>query len=35
MHDMEVTFSLAIALKSTKVKHIKFYVKEICHLLDL
>lgn len=35
MHDMEVTFSLAIALKSTKVKQIKFYVKEICHLLDL
>lgn len=35
MHDMEVTFSLATALKSTKVKHIKFYVKEICHLLDL
>ena len=35
MHDMEVTFSLAIALKSTKLKQIKFYVKEICHLLDL
>lgn len=35
MHDMEVTFSLAIALKSTKVKQIKFYVKEICHLLDI
>ena len=35
MHDMEVTFSLAIALKSTKVKQIKFYVKEICHLLHL
>lgn len=35
MHDMEVTFSLAIALKSIKVKHIKFYVKEICRLLDL
>lgn len=35
MRDMEVTFSLAIALKSIKVKHIKFYVKEICRLLDL
>ena len=35
MHDMEVTFSLAIALKSIKVKHNKFYVKEICRLLDL
>lgn len=35
LHDSEITYSLGLALKECKIKQVKFYIKEICHLLDL